>query len=62
MHRETFIEKLTEVQRTVEEMLAELQASEHDKFAAFVFIWGHHASDFGQIEFAYRGIPEPGIS
>ena len=37
MHRETFIEKLTEVQRTVEELLAELQASEHDKFAAHLY-------------------------
>ena len=37
MHRETFIAKLTEVQRTVEELLAELQASEHDKFAAHLY-------------------------
>ena len=34
MHRETLIEKLTEVQQTVEQLLAGLQASEHDKFAA----------------------------
>jgi hypothetical protein len=37
MHREKFIEKLTELQRTVEELLAELQASEHDKFAAHLY-------------------------
>jgi hypothetical protein len=34
MNRATFIEKLTEVQRTVEQVLAQLQASEADKFAA----------------------------
>jgi hypothetical protein len=32
MHRDTFIAKLTDVQQTVEQLLAELQASEHDKF------------------------------
>ena len=37
MHRETFIAKLTEVQRTVEQLLTELQASEHDKFAAHLY-------------------------
>ena len=37
MHRETFIAKLTEMQRTVEHLLAELQASEHDKFAAHLY-------------------------
>jgi hypothetical protein len=37
MNRTTFIEKLTEVQRTVEHLLAELQASEHDKFAAHLY-------------------------
>jgi hypothetical protein len=37
MHRETFIEKLTEVQRTVEQLLAQLQASEHDRFAALLY-------------------------
>jgi hypothetical protein len=31
MHCEMFIAKLTEVQRTVEHLLAQLQASEHDK-------------------------------
>jgi hypothetical protein len=30
MYRETFIEKLTEVQQTVEQLLAQLRASEHD--------------------------------
>jgi hypothetical protein len=34
MNRAAFIEKLTEVQRTIEQLLAQLQASEHDKFAA----------------------------
>ncbi len=37
MHRATFIEKLTEVQQTVEQLLAQLQASEHDKFAAHLY-------------------------
>ena len=37
MHRETFIDKLTEVQQTVEQLLAELQASEHDRFAAHLY-------------------------
>jgi hypothetical protein len=37
MHRETFIAKLTEVQRTIEQLLAQLQASEHDSFAAHLY-------------------------
>jgi hypothetical protein len=37
MHRDAFITKRTEVQRTVEQLLAELQASEHDKFAAHLY-------------------------
>jgi hypothetical protein len=37
MHRETFIAKLTDVQQTVEQLLTELQASEHDKFAAHLY-------------------------
>ena len=37
MHRETFIAKLTDVQQTVEQLLAELQASEHDRFAAHLY-------------------------
>jgi hypothetical protein len=37
MHRETFIAKLTEVQETVGHLLAQLQASEHDKFAAHLY-------------------------
>ena len=37
MHRETFIERLTEVQQIVEQLLAQLQASEHDKFAAHLY-------------------------
>jgi hypothetical protein len=37
MHRETFIAKLTEVQQTVQQLLGELQRSEHDKFAAHLY-------------------------
>ena len=37
MHRQTFIAKLTDVQQTVEQLLAELQASEHDKFATHLY-------------------------
>ena len=37
MRRETFIGRLTEVQRTVEQLLAELQVCEHDKFAAHLY-------------------------
>ena len=37
MHRETFIAKLTEIQQTVEQLLSQLQASEHDKFAAHLY-------------------------
>ena len=34
MHRETFIAKLTEIQQNARHLLSQLQASEHDKFAA----------------------------
>ena len=37
MNRATFIEKLTEVQQTVEQLLAQLQASEADKFVAHLY-------------------------
>jgi hypothetical protein len=37
MNRATFIEKLTEVQRTVEQLLAHLQSSEADKFTAHLY-------------------------
>ena len=37
MHRETFIAKLIEIQQNVEQLLAELQASEHDRFAAHLY-------------------------
>jgi hypothetical protein len=37
MNRDTFIEKLTQVQQTVEQLLAQLEASEHDKFAAHLY-------------------------
>jgi hypothetical protein len=37
MNRAAFIEKLTEIQRTVEGLLAQLQASEHDAFAAHLY-------------------------
>jgi hypothetical protein len=35
--RETFIAKLTEVQQTVQQLLTQLQAREHDKFAAYLY-------------------------
>jgi hypothetical protein len=37
VNRETFIEKLTEIQQNVEQLLAQLQASEHDRFAAHLY-------------------------
>ena len=37
MHRETFIAKLTEIQQNVEHLLSQLQASEHDRFAAHLY-------------------------
>jgi hypothetical protein len=37
MHRETFIAKLTEIQQNVGQLLAQLQASEHDKFSAHLY-------------------------
>ena len=37
MHRDTFIAKLTEVQQTVEQLLAQLQRSQHDKFASHLY-------------------------
>ena len=37
MNRATFIEKLTEVQRTVEQLLAQLQSSEADTFVAHLY-------------------------
>ncbi len=37
MNRATFIEKLTEVQRNVQQLLDQLQASEHDKFVAHLY-------------------------
>jgi hypothetical protein len=37
MNRATFIEKLTEVQQTVEQLLAQLQTSEADKFVAHLY-------------------------
>jgi hypothetical protein len=37
MNRATFIEKLTEVQRTVGQLLSQLQAGEHDKFVAHLY-------------------------
>ena len=37
MNRATFIEKLTEVQRTAEQLLDQLQASEADKFVAHLY-------------------------
>jgi hypothetical protein len=37
MNRATFIERLTDVQRTVEQLLAQLQSSEADKFVAHLY-------------------------
>ena len=37
MHRETFIAKLSEIQQNVDFLLSQLQASEHDKFAAHLY-------------------------
>ena len=37
MNRATFIEKLTEVQRNVQQLLDQLQASEHDNFVAHLY-------------------------
>jgi hypothetical protein len=37
MHRETVIAKLTEVQQTVQQLLADLQRSEQDQFAAHLY-------------------------
>jgi hypothetical protein len=37
MHRETFIAKLSEIRQTVDQLLTQLQLSEHDKFAAHLY-------------------------
>jgi hypothetical protein len=37
MHRETFIAKLADIQQSVGQLLAELQASGHDAFAAHLY-------------------------
>jgi hypothetical protein len=37
MNRAIFVEKLTEVQRTVQQLLVQLQASETDKFVAHLY-------------------------
>jgi hypothetical protein len=37
MNRTAFIEKLTEIQRTVEQLLTQLQTNEHDAFAAHLY-------------------------
>jgi hypothetical protein len=37
MNRATLVDKLTEVQRIVQHLLDQLQASEHDKFAAHLY-------------------------
>ena len=37
MNRATFIEKLTEMQQIAAQLLAQLQASQHDKFAAHLY-------------------------
>jgi hypothetical protein len=37
VNRGTFIEKLTEVQQTIAQLVTQLQSSEHDQFAAHVY-------------------------
>ena len=37
MNHATFIEKLTELQRNAQQLLDQLQASEHDKFVAHLY-------------------------
>jgi hypothetical protein len=37
MNRAAFIEKLTEIQRTVEQLLTQLKTSEHDAFATHLY-------------------------
>ena len=37
MNRETFIAKLTEIQQSAGQLLAQLEASEHDAFAAHLY-------------------------
>ena len=37
MNRETFITRLTEVQQIVEQLLAQVQANEHDAFGAHLY-------------------------
>jgi hypothetical protein len=37
MHRETFIAKLADIQESAGQLLAELQASEHDAFASHLY-------------------------
>ena len=37
MNRETFITRLTEVQQILEQLLAQVQANEHDAFAAHLY-------------------------
>ena len=37
VHRETFIAKLSEIRKNVDFLLSQLQASEHDAFAAHLY-------------------------
>lgn len=37
MHREAFIAKLTEIRQDIEHLLAQLQSSGHDAFAAHIY-------------------------
>jgi transcriptional regulator with AAA-type ATPase domain len=37
MHREAFIAKLTEIRQSVDQLLTQLQRSEHDAFAAHLY-------------------------
>ena len=49
MNRAAFIARLTEIQRTVEQLLAQLQTSEHDAFAAHLY----------QSRWEYRSVCQP---
>ena len=37
MHRETLVAKLTEIRQSVEQVLTQIQKSEHDAFAAHLY-------------------------
>ena len=51
MNRAAFIDKLTEIQRTVEQLLTQLKTSEHDAFAAHLY---QSRREYGQRAFFKR--------